>query len=375
MKEEFLSRQQLNLIEDRVTCALKTLAPFDLWYYFLKLTNSHKNTPTKVLIVGSGGSYPACVFAKHVILEYLNITVEATTPQTALRMLNEFKSFSNTINSKYDLIIGISYSGKTPDIVAIAKLCKLKQYPFLLITGAKYVEDDLTKIISYFNARYPEAEKGLISMASTLIPMYILEAVRYTLPPHLLTHPVSELHYGERFVSQLDIGKIASSLKKTPIIHVFYEWDTLPTALDIESKFTESGIATVILHEKKNFSHGRTTLLYTQKFALVLNLCRYKYDYNGNIDRKLNEEMKFKNDYDKILTDYLKTICNNFNSNYIELFAISPFVTSSRWNLWTMPILPYLVTQIGEEMNIDISRPFKHYPQETLALYNYTGEF
>lgn len=58
-------------------------------------------------------------------------------------------------------------------------------------------------------------------------------------------------------------------------IHVFYEWDTLPTATDIESKFTESGIANVVLHEKKNFSHGRYTSLYNQSFAVVINLTRH----------------------------------------------------------------------------------------------------
>lgn len=381
MEQKFVSRQQLNLLEERITFGLRTFAAYDLWTYLLELSNTSKNSQVNVLIVGSGGSYPACVFAKHVIIEQLkNFTVEATTPQTAIRMINELDNLSNNNSTKFNLVIGISYSGKTADIIAIAKLCKLKSCHFLLLTGAKkdtlseiYSEDDLTKIISYFSVYCTESEKGLISMASTLTPMYIFNAIRYPKPPHLISKFPSELDYGKHFITKLNIDKIVSSLKRTPIIHVFYEWDTLPTALDIESKFIESGIATVILHEKKNFSHGRTTLLYTQQFALIINLCRYKYSCS-HIDKTPYKKVKFRTQYDEILTNYLKSICNITGSNYMELFATSPSITTSQWNLWTMAILPYLITEIGEKMNIDISRPLDPYPKETLTLYNYNGE-
>lgn len=58
---------------------------------------------------------------------------------------------------------------------------------------------------------------------------------------------------GKSFVESLSISEISEAIKKNPVIHVFYEWDTLPTAIDIESKFTQAGIANVILHEKRIF--------------------------------------------------------------------------------------------------------------------------
>lgn len=51
------------------------------------------------------------------------------------------------------------------------------------------------------------------------------------------------LKNSEEFVSKLNIAEIAKAIKNNPVIHVFYEWNTLPTAIDIESKFVESGIA------------------------------------------------------------------------------------------------------------------------------------
>jgi len=48
------------------------------------------------------------------------------------------------------------------------------------------------------------------------------------------------LSAAESIVSNLNICDIAKAIKKYPIIHVFYEWDTLPMAADIESKFIES---------------------------------------------------------------------------------------------------------------------------------------
>ena len=131
-------------------------------------------------------------------------------------------------------------------------------------------------IISYFNAEDTTGkERGMISMTSTLAPIIVFDD-NWTCK--LISENQEALTNGEKFVSELNIHDIARKIKQKPVIHVFYEWDTLPTAIDIESKFTESGIANVIIHEKKNFSHGRYTLLYKQNFALAINLVKYRIE-------------------------------------------------------------------------------------------------
>lgn len=366
MKKEFVSRQQVDLLPQRIRMAEETNATKDLKLYIGDLWKKNNFKPMNILIVGSGGSYPAAIFAKYVIHdEFQTPNVEAVTPQTAIRIITQFDSILNCDwHAKYDLVIGISYSGKTPDIKAVSDLCLRKNYPFALLTGANkeelsefYDENDVFKIFSYFNSNdCTGKEKGMISMFSTLAPVIILDD---NWSVKLISENQEALKEGEKFVSNLDIKAILNSIKKHPIIHVFYEWDTFATAIDIESKFTESGIANIVLHEKKNFSHGRYTSLYNQDFSLVINLTRYGTN--------------FKYEYDKILLAYLSDLCKNKSAHYIEIGtrAFEP----SQWNIEAMAKLPYLITSIGEELGIDISKPLKPFPKESIPLYDYKGMF
>jgi len=156
-----------------------------------------------------------------------------------------------------------------------------------------------------------------------------------------------------------DLRRYRNLIKKYPIIHVFYEWDTLPMAADIESKFIESGISNVILNEKKNFSHGRYTSLYNQNFALVINLERYESCHVSEYDQKLSE--------------FLKERCKEKAAQYIKIGKSC--LETSEWNIYAMAMLPYLITSIGEELGIDISKPLKPFPSEAKPLFDYKGEF
>lgn len=378
MKEEFVSRQQVNLLPERIRKAEKTDATKELNLYMWDLFKKKKYVPMNIMVVGAGGSYPAAIFAKHALHDEMRTpNVEAVTPQTAVRILTQFDRVNNgEWNPKYDLVIGISYSGKTPDIKCVSELCAQKGFPFILVTGAEkstlsdiYRESDSMKIISYYNAEDTTGkERGMISMVSTLAPIIIFDD-NWTCK--LISKNQEALVNGEKFVSDLNISEIAKTIKQYPVIHVFYEWDTLPTAADIESKFTESGIANVVLHEKKNFSHGRYTSLYNQNFAVVINLTRHgmaiPLDGSGNI----NKFYKYK--YDENLAIFLNKICEEKSTHYIEIGTVA--MMPSQWNIEAMSKLPYLITAIGEELGIDISKPLKPFPEEAIQLYDYKGKF
>lgn len=378
MKEEFVSRQQVNLLPERIRKAEKTDATKELNLYMWDLFEKKKYVPMNIMVVGAGGSYPAAIFAKHALHDEMRTpNVEAVTPQTAVRILTQFDRVNNgEWNPKYDLVIGISYSGKTPDIKCVSELCAQKGFPFILVTGAEkstlsdiYHESDSMKIISYYNAEDTTGkERGMISMVSTLAPIIIFDD-NWT--GKLISKNQEALVNGEKFVSDLNISEIAKTIKQYPVIHVLYEWDTLPTAADIESKFTESGIANVVLHEKKNFSHGRYTSLYNQNFAVVINLTRHgmaiPLDGSGNI----NKFYKYK--YDENLAIFLNKICEEKSTHYIEIGTVA--MMPSQWNIEAMSKLPYLITAIGEELGIDISKPLKPFPEEAIQLYDYKGKF
>ncbi len=368
MKNEFVSREQLELLPKRLLLAEET----DASKKFNQLLNSLKIRKNfspffKVLVIGSGGSYPAAVFAKYVISEgYGNPYVEAVTPQTAKRILTQFDNsanFTKVHNPSFDLVIGISYSGKTHDIIALAKLCIQREYPFVLITGAeenslKEIYPSGIKIISYYNPKDDTGkEKGMISMFSTLAPCLIMNNWKksvYSLckskAPHLSTFRISRL------------------LNLNPIVHVFYEWDTYAVAADIESKLIESGLAAVVLHEKKNFTHGRYTLLYKYNFALAIDLVKQNTSYVGS---KKSDTTNFSISF----SNFLMNLCKERGAYYLEIS--NDFSHSTSWNLYVLALLPYLITEIGEELGIDISKPFKPgtFPEEAKALYNYEGDF
>jgi hypothetical protein len=377
MNKEFVSRQQLDLLPERLRKAEETDATKELNFYIGDLYKKNKFVPMNIMVVGAGGSYPAAILAKHALHdEMCTPNVDAVTPQTAIRIFTQFDNIVNCDwHPKYDLVIGISYSGKTPDIKSVSELCVKKGYPFVLLTGAEksqlsdiYQESDSIKIISYFNATDTTGkERGMISMVSTLAPAIIFDD-NWTCK--LIPENQEALVTGEKFVSGLNIPDIAKSIKQYPTIHVFYEWDTLPTATDIESKFTEAGIANVILHEKKNFSHGRYTSLYNQNFAVVINLTRYDMtiQLNGSDINKF-----YKSKYDENLAKFLNEICKKNSAYYIEIGTVA--MMPAQWNIEAMTKLPFLITAIGEELGIDISKPLNPLPEEAIMLYDYKGEF
>ena len=48
---------------------------------------------------------------------------------------------------------------------------------------------------------------------------------------------------------------------------------------------------------------------------------------------------------------------------------------SNQWNIEAMTKTPYLITAIGEELDIDISKPLTPFQEEAIQLYSYKGEF
>lgn len=375
MLENFVSSEQLRLMPLRVlyaqqTEATKTLSNI-LWECEKENCNSNQ---MKILVVGAGGSYPSALFAKQVLSKHLRTSnIDVATPQTAVKMLNQFSNISGCkYKPFYDIVIGISYSGKTPDIRCVYEICKEREMKFVLVTKAKkedmeqFYEYSKNDIVSYFNPNDDtKNERGMISMASTYAPLAIFNDL----------FGESRADNQNLFNSALDKVKefnvisIAKTLKNAPVINVFYEYSTMPTAFDIESKFTKAGIANVILHEKKNFSHGRYVALYKLKAGLNINLTYENVCWDIS---KGNIENITKTNYDKLLKQFLKEVSTQKGIPYIEI-GTSP-INDYQWNIEAMAIIPYLLVGIGNASQIDVSKPLNPFPDEPKSLYGYEGK-
>lgn len=188
-----------------------------------------------MLIVGAGGSFSSALVIKQMLeIGYGTSEIDAVTPQTAIKKLKQFSSIiEGKFKTFYNVVIAISYSGKTPDIHKVYEVCKNVGIEFILITK----ESDLSEmypnhhnIISYYNKNdYTGNERGMISMAATLSPIAIFEDLNENFDSNIQKY----LDEGKRFVDRLDISAIAASLKKAPVVNLFFDLDTMPTAYDI----------------------------------------------------------------------------------------------------------------------------------------------
>ena len=113
----------------------------------------------------------------------------------------------------------------------------------------------------------------------------------------------------------------------------------------MESKIIESGIFNCIIHEKKNFSHGR--------FINFENL-------NNKIS--IYFKQKFTSKYEKELLKYLDDNCVLIESNYDGLLAEFDLLIASQ----------FIIYYIGKILDIDVSKP--KYTDDAMKIYFYKGD-
>jgi hypothetical protein len=357
MRESLVSQEQLRLLPERIKFAQESGATDELKEIFGKLNQNIGFEFLKVLIVGGDRSFPAVLAIKQILYNVYRIRdIDACNPSTASRTLKLFPASTGIMIGKplYDIVIAISYSGIKADIKEIHELCREKRLNFMVVTRATreelkgiYLEDE---IVSYHNELDNTGKEiGMTSMAATLSPVVIFDDLK-----SVENDNKSFFKEAEEIISKLDLKEIIKSIKKTPIINVFYDMEKSPVAYDIESKFTVSSIANVMLHEKNSFSYGRYVSLGNLKSGLNIYLKR-----KSEVETKYDiEQRKF---IEKISLEKSIPILNIENT----------FIDPVDWNIVAMFEIPYLIFRIGKELNIDISNPAEPFKEDTQALYNY----
>lgn len=303
----------------------------DTVFEIQKLITNIKKQRDNVAIIGTGGSF----ISAHFIAKLLS--QELAKPIIALKPRDIFIYPIKNIN----FAILLTYSGKTPDILTVNDYLKKNNIKSYIVTNQKK-DNPEENIISYNSSRI---EKGFLAVAGTIIPIYLFaksclkEINLKDFVENSITKWKSELSF-----ENLNL-KIAD---KSLLIDIFSGYETSATALDLESKFIESGFGRVTIHDKKDFSHGRFNIVSSFSPDLIIFLdSQNTSSYNEKLYKYLVKEnlpiIRLKTNESGILAD-------------LDLLIASQF----------------LIQSISEIIKRDLTKP--DYPKRAMSLYRYKDQ-
>ena len=134
-------------------------------------------------------------------------------------------------------------------------------------------------------------------------------------------------------------------MEKHSLLNLFRGDYTDTACYDLESKIIESGIFDCIIHEKKNFSHGRFI-----NYENLNNTCSIYF------------KQKSTTKYEQELLKYLGDNNIIIESNYNGILAEFDLLIASQ----------FIIYYIGKVMNIDVSKP--KYSEKAMKIYFYKGD-
>lgn len=306
------------------------------------LNNISFTSKQNILFVGTGGSYASAYFSSRVINLLYGCNTYALYPRDVL--------YRNNVN--IDKVILFSYSGSTSDIVNCIKGFDMKKV-YIITKGE--VKNVLSKtnilkenILSYRTTSNKGKERGFLSFEGAVAPAAIF--LKYYLEKSNSDIDVNDfikgsILYWSDHIEKLINNSLIERLKIKNIINIFKGDYTNTACFDLESKIIEAGIFNAIVHEKKNFSHGR--------FVNYENL-----DNNISIYFKQKSTSK----YEKELLNYLGNDCILIESKYDGLLAEFDLFIASQ----------FIIYYIGIFLDIDVSKP--KYSDNAMRIYFYKGE-
>lgn len=260
--------------------------------------------PRNTIVTGTGGSFAAAQAIAR-ILNYAWRAVESPNHKAgaekpvaiAMRPLEVLESARG-----FSRIVGVSYSGRTPDVRQAMELAGLYGAEQVLVTAgvpntSGSLESGQLMTIGYGISEKGSlrgVERGFISIAATLAPVVLwtsavenLDLVRDVVRSNDLILKAEEAaslladHCGPRGEGGLAV--IGGGWAHAGM-------------LDIESKFVEGGLAPITLHELKDFSHGRfvsmAAAVSLTKTALLLGIGKptpYEELLHQTLERQLGD--------------------------------------------------------------------------------------
>ena len=293
-----------------------------------------------ICMVGTGGSFASACYAAEVINEH-HKTAKAFACHPRNALIDGLK--------KVNAVFLFSYSGNTKDILAVYSMCIANSVPVYLVTKKRcssLTDLNPTSIISYSNSNSDAKERGFLSMAGTLIPMCTFVQAFWNESAFTFNEFLKNcfINRNREFCRGLD-NKIPTTSRCT--VDVFYEKSSICAAIDFESKLVESGVGRVVLHEKKDFSHGRFNILERMPPDYIV----FFEGTDGRYSEKLKRYLERRN----IPTVFIKTQYSGVLGQLDLTIATQHFLNA-----------------LSKHLDYDMSKP--DYPKDAMALYRYSGQ-
>ena len=323
----------INNLESRVINAINSNA-------YDKLLDINFDNSKSYLFIGTGGSFAGASFASTVINELYGASTYSLYPRDAL--------YRNNIN--IDKAFLFSYSGTTNDLIQSVK--DFNKNDVYVITKGQ-TQNIVTKtgilknnIITYRTSANKGKERGFLSFEGALAPAALfmklyLQKINSDIDINNFIKD-SMSYWSNKVQKEIDKNFIESAINHNKIINVFRGDYSNCASYDLESKLIESGIFNCIIHEKKNFSHGRFI-----NFENMNNKCVIYF------------KQKTTSKYEEKLLDYLGNKIAIFESRYDGLLAEFDLLIASQ----------FIIYQIGKLLDIDVSKP--NYTDNAMKIYFY----
>lgn len=326
----------INNLESRVINAINSNA-------YDKLLDINFDNSKSYLFIGTGGSFAGASFASTVINELYGASTYSLYPRDAL--------YRNNIN--IDKAFLFSYSGTTNDLIQSVK--DFNKNDVYVITKGQ-TQNIVTKtgilknnIITYRTSANKGKERGFLSFEGALAPaalfmkLYLQKTNSDIDINNFIKDSMS--YWSNKVQKEIDKNFIESAINHNKIINVFRGDYSNCASYDLESKLIESGIFNSIIHEKKNFSHGRFI-----NFENMKNNCVIYF------------KQKTTSKYEEELLNYLGNKIAIFESKYDGLLAEFDLLIASQ----------FIIYQIGKLLDIDVSKP--NYTDNAIKIYFYKGQ-
>ena len=326
----------INNLESRVINAINSNA-------YDKLLDINFDNSKSYLFIGTGGSFAGASFASTVINDLFGASTYSLYPRDAF--------YRN--NTNIDKAFLFSYSGTTNDLIQSVK--EFDKNNVYVITKGQ-TQNIVTKtgilknnIITYRTSANKGKERGFLSFEGALAPaalfmkLYLQKTNSDIDINNFIKDSMS--YWSNKVQKEIDKNFIESAINHNKIINVFRGDYSNCASYDLESKLIESGIFNCIIHEKKNFSHGRFI-----NFENMNNKCVIYF------------KQKTTSKYEEELLDYLGNKIAIFESRYDGLLAEFDLLISSQ----------FIIYQIGKLLDIDVSKP--NYTDNAMKIYFYKGQ-
>lgn len=224
-----------------------------------KILNEIK-TESNILAIGTGGSYVTGLFFKRIINIYKS--------DCYCDVIKPFDLYNINVN-RFSYVFIFSYSLCSYDVDFLLKeLIRNNNIVNIIIVTAKsngktlFQNNKKVKILTYSDGE--DTERRYVSYKGIYLPIAIFSSV-----------------FNDFYKFNLEkIHESIPMLINSQEIHVFYDASTYCIANLIERHFAEIGLAYTILHEKRDFAHGRMNILHKEDEIIYLKSEKYDPEYD-----------------------------------------------------------------------------------------------